>query len=415
MGLHQCGEWFLLHRHLQLYVKHIEVWVPVWEKKNGTSPTYSPAQINARQVQSRAIVTTVVNAHTASFEETNNISLVYQLASHNATTDEILECVKCLFPETCILTLEGGHCKKPPMVPLFRNISPREWDSQTLPVLPNIRTLVLKGAWNIIREEKHFQILAAAVPNVREWHCSFAKPKSKSYIMISKILQHIPPTLTHVNVCLESFYDKAASSAQLWNKVYPARHICHDLGAVAPQLEALTYTGRICGNFFSQLCLAAEQTRGGSKLRSMDIVVKNCCRRRLNWNDGTGICNWSFIQAFESLVMAGIQSLDTLTALRHLRIRFIDLDSPCALLNPYFQLSENQCTGIWNEEILAVLPRTRPGAQYVQLSDDLGIGSISKDGFRVLDVTWPKQRPLSIKSDSYASIADPSSLLAAYV
>ena len=415
MGLHQCGEWFLLRPHLQLYVKHIEVWVPVWEKKSGSSPSYSPAQINPRQIQSRAIVTTIVNVTTTSFEETNNISLVYQLASHNATMDEILECVKCLFPESCILTLEGGHCKKPPMIRLFRNNNAQGLESQKLPVLANIRTLVMKGAWNIIREETHFQVLAAAVPNVREWHCTFAKPKSKSYMMISKVLQHIPPTLTHVNICLESFYDKAASSANMWNKVYPARHICHDLAAIAPQLEALTYTGRICGNFFSQACRAAEQLRGGSKLKSLDIVVKNCCRRKLNWNDGTGICNWTFIQAFEGIVVAGVQSLEILATLKHLRIRFIDLDSPCALLNPYFQLSDNQCTGIWNEEILALLPQTRRGAHYVQLSDDLGIGSISKDGFRVLDVTWPKQRPMSIKTDSYASIADPSSLVGAFV
>ena len=389
--------------------------MPVWEKKVGSSPAYTPAQINARQVQSRAIVTTIVTANTTSFEETNNISLVYQLASHNATMDEIFACVKCLFPHSCILTLEGGHCKKPPMIQLFRNSPPHATEPQKLPVLSNIRTLVMKGAWNIIREQKHFQTLAAAVPNVREWHCSFAKPKSKSYIMMSKILQHIPPTLTHVNICLESFYDKAASSAHMWNKVYPARHICHDLGAIAPQLESLTYTGRICGCFFSQACRTTEQLRGGSKLKSLDIVVKNSCRRKLNWNDGTGICNWTFIQAFQALVLAGGKSLDVLTALKHLRIRFIDLDSPCALLNPYFQLTNDQCTGIWNEEILGILLRTRPGAQYVQLNDDLGIGSLTKEGLRVLDGSWPKQRPLSIKIDSYASIAEPSSLVGAFL
>lgn len=415
MGLHQCGEWFLLHRHLQPYVKHIEVWVPVWEKKAGSSPTYSPAQINTRQVQSRAIVTTIVNANTTSFEETNNISLIYQLASHNATMDEILECVKCLFPEACILTLEGGHCKKPPMIQLFRQTDPYKRESQKLPTLPHIRTLVMKGAWNIMREEKHFQVLAAAVPSVSEWHCTFAKPKSKSYLMISQILQHIPLTLTHVNICLESFYDKQSSSSHMWSKIYPERHICQDLGAIAPQLEALTYTGRICGGFFTQACRAVEQLRGGSTLKSLDIVVKNCCRRKPNWNDGTGISNWTFIQAFESLVVAGVQSLDILDALKYLRVRFIDLDSPCALLNPYFQLKDNQCTGIWNEEILTLLSQTRPGAHYIHLNDDLGVGNVSKDGFRVLDVAWPKQRPLSIKTSSYASIADPSSLVGAYV
>jgi hypothetical protein len=70
-----------------------------------------------------------------------------------------------------------------------------------------------------------------------------------------------------------------------------------------------------------------EQLRGGSTLKSLDIVVKNCCRRKPNWNDGTGISNWTFIQAFESLVVAGVQSLDILDALKYLRVRFIDLDS----------------------------------------------------------------------------------------
>lgn len=329
--------------------------------------------------------------------------------------DEILECVKLLFPQACILTLEGGHCKKPPMIQLFRQADPSMSKRQKLPVLPIIRTLVMKGAWNIMREEKHFQVLSAAFPNLGEWHCTFAKPKSKSYIMISKVLQHIPPTLTHINICLESFYDKEASSSHMWSKIYPERHICEDLGSIAPQLEALSYTGRVCGGFFTQCCLAVEQLRGGSKLRSLDIVVKNCCRRKLNWNDGTGISNWTFVQAFESIVVAGVRSLDVLNNLRFLRIRFIDLDSPCALLNPYFQLKDNQCTGIWSEEILTLLDQNRPGAQYVRLSDDLGVGAVSKDGFRVLDVTWPKQRPLSIKTSSYASIADPSSLVGAYV
>ncbi len=139
--------------------------------------------MNAHHVQAHIITTTVVNATTTSFEQTNNVSLIFQLASQNATLEEILMTVKHLFPQACILTLEGGHCKKPPMVQHFR--APRILPQQ-FPIMPTIRTLVLKGAWNIMREPGHFHTLVSSFPNVREWHCMYAKPKSDGYTSRSK-------------------------------------------------------------------------------------------------------------------------------------------------------------------------------------------------------------------------------------
>ncbi|KAI9808821.1 MAG: hypothetical protein M1827_007196 [Pycnora praestabilis] len=402
LELNQCAKWFFLHLHLKSYVRHVEVWVPVWEKKAGTPPSYSAAQLSTQRIQTRTIITTVVNATTTSFEETNNISLVYQLASHNATLEEIFQTVQNLFPEACILTLEGGHCKKPPMIQHFRaqsHILPH------LPVIESVRTLVLKGAWNIMRDPSHFHTIATSFPNVREWHCTYAKPKSKGYLTIARVLPNIPHTLTHINLSLEGFYCKEAASPNMWRKIYPQTHICLELAKIAPQLEALTYTGRICASFFSHACRTAEQMRPGSKLKTLDLVVKNCCRPKSVFNDGTGITNLAFIKSFEALVTSGVRSLGTLVDLTSLRIRFIDLDSTCPLLNPYFQLKDQKCTGLWNEEILTVLTEHRPATAYVELADGLSTAGLDKDG-HLIEATFPRRRPLSIKASSYAQIAD---------
>lgn len=34
--------------------------------------------------------------------------------------------------------------------------------------------------------------------------------------------------------------------------------------------------------------------------------------------------------------------------------------------NPYFQLEDNKCTGIWSEQIIETLARTRPAAAYFE-------------------------------------------------
>lgn len=106
----------------------------------------------------------------------------YQMATRNSSLYEIFSFVDMIFPEACILTLEGGHCKKPPMVRHFPEVEDIEHGQRRLPTLGRIRTLVLKSAWNLMRTEEDFDTIMAAMPNLQEWHSSYAKPKSKSYL-----------------------------------------------------------------------------------------------------------------------------------------------------------------------------------------------------------------------------------------
>ena len=398
-GLEECADWFLTHTHLQQYVRHIEVWLPVWERRAGKHASVGLSGTMTFEQHARPhVVITVVN--TAIGQDHDSINQAYQLASHNSSLDEIFGCVGVLFPAACILTIEGGHCKKPPMMQHFRG----QPSMRKLPDLPNIRTLILKGAWNIMREPWHFEIMALALPNIREWHCTYAKPKKIAYQTICKVLRHFPSTLTHLNICLEGFYTKDSPSHAKMCLLQKEHHLCRDLGRIVPQLEALTFTGRVCSCLFKTAIEGTEEVRK-PRLKSVDLIVKNCCREISAPNDGTGIHHWGFIKAFEALTIESVRSLQSYLDLAFLRIRFIDLDSPCPLLNPYFQLQNNVCTGIWTEEILSTLHQVRPAAAFAVLNEDQGYDGVRKEG-RILDVGWPRQRPMSIKVASYATIAE---------
>lgn len=343
------------------------------------------------------------------------------MASKNATIDEIFGYAQILFPYLCALTLEGGHCKKPPKVRYFREakvnllqnliskgmLPPGVGTSDSrivtppmpqslqenlqsnlpilhqpqpfslpltqliiepqLPRLSNTKTLILKGAWNMVRSSVDFSTFATALPSLREFHCTYHKPKTGAYIAICDTLANdFPPTVTSLNLSLEGLYTKNVSSLKKWRKLYPTHHICRNLGAIAPQLESLTYTGRVCGAIFSSAIKAAEQTRSScTRLKSIDIVVNNVCRDPTINNDGTGIYNFDFIQAFEALVVQGVRALQTYTSVKNMRIRFIDLDSPAPQLNPMFHLEGNRAWGLWSEEILSLLREARPEVRFL--------------------------------------------------
>ena len=355
--------------------------------------------------------------------EVQEATAAFQLASKNATLDEIFGCAQVLFPFLCALTIEGGHCKRPPKVRYFReeertdpppnpflkefvlppylesavssrNLTlslpefymppgdpqllatqhsntiflppPPPHKQSQLSALPSTKTLILKGAWNIIRSPADFSTLASALPFLREFHCTYHKPKTGAYKAICDSLKYdFPPTITHLNLCLEGLYTKNASSLKKWRKLYPEYHMCRNIGAVAPQLESLTYTGRVCGALFSTAVKAADESRGGcTRLKSIDVVVNNVCRDPCSYNDGTGIHNWPFIQAFEALVLQAVRLLQTYTAIKNIRIRFIDLDSPAPLLNPLFHLEGDKAWGFWSDEILRILREARPQVQF---------------------------------------------------
>ena len=410
-ALNECGEWFLENPHLQVYVRHFEVLVPIWEMRPGQPQQrlmVDPQPVG-RYSLFQAFQGLAINAHRN--EAGQSIPTAFQTASKNATIDEIFGYAQILFPYLCALTIEGGHCKRPPKVRYFReansinglqnlrsifipfttpspprslqadlhptpilhqlqpfpSLLPQQIIEPQLPRLSNTTTLILKGAWNMVRSSADFFTFATALPSLREFHCTYHKPKTGAYRAICDSLAHdFPPTITSLNLCLEGLYTKNASSLKKWRKLYPTHHICRNLGAIVPQLESLTYTGRVCGAIFSSAINAAEQTRSNcTRLKSIDIVVNNVCRDPTTNNDGTGMYNFAFIQAFEALVMQGVRALQTYTSVKNMRIRFIDLDSPAPQLNPMFHLEGNRAWGLWSEEILSLLREARPEVTFL--------------------------------------------------
>lgn len=422
-ALEECGDWFLKNSHLQEYVRHFETLVPIWEMRPGQPQQrlMMDQQANGQLNLFQAFQGLAINTNRT--EDGQTAPTAFQLASKNATMDEIFGYAHVLFPYLCALTIEGGHCKRPPKVRYYRDLNiinaPENLKSQVaissgidtvgakiitplilaslqedniqlnlpilhqtqplvppasqkfiepqLPQLPTVKTLILKGAWNIIRSSADFATFATALPSLREFHCTYYKPKTGAYRAICDSLTYnFPPTITSLNLCLEGLYTKNTSSLKKWRKLYPSHHICRNLGMVAPQLESLTYTGRVCGAIFSTAVKAAAQTHGScTRLKSIDIVVNNVCRDLSSNTDGTGMHNFAFIKAFEALIVQGVRALQTYTSVKNMRIRFIDLDSPAPQLNPMFHLEGNQAWGLWSEEILSLLREARPGVRFL--------------------------------------------------
>jgi hypothetical protein len=306
--------WFQNHPHLCSHVKHIEIWFPVFQQKN---PAFD------RTLRILPLVTTpdrstLLRTLPLGTLAESSASVTYQSPSNNCSLEEAFRFVQMTFGEACILTLEGGERKKPPMVRHFNDTT-----TTALPVISTIRTLVCKGQWNIIRSNDDFQNLAAALPNLNEWHGSYAKPKSKSYLSMATILPNLPRHLTHLNICLEADYRREAVLPLFVKKVGLKTHFCLEMAKAIPTLEHLAYTGRVCHCFFDNAARLSNSRT--SRLKSVDLIVKNCCREQFLWNDGSGVTDLAFILAFEKLVLSGVKSLDRLAALEFLRIRFVDL------------------------------------------------------------------------------------------
>lgn len=329
----------------------------------------------------------------------------------NATLEDIFDYATVVFPEACALTIEGGHCKKSRKIQHYRTPAPAQTIAQ--PPVPHpltlngstyptffphtkIQTLILKGSWNIIREASDFQNLALALPYLKEWHCVYAKPKTDGYKAMCGVLRHFPPTITKINICLEGLNGKQPSSLAKWRKIYPAFHICKDMGRLFPQLESLTFTGHVCACLFRSAMNAVSALRDYPKLRSIDLFVRNCCRDSTDLDDGPSIHNWPFIQAFEQLVVEAVSALGVYPQLSYMRIRFLDLDSPRPLLNPYFHFENDVCTGMWDRKILDALAEARPNARFDSTTDDGILEWLEGPIF---------SRPKSMKAASYAALA----------
>ena len=299
--LRRAATFFAEHPRLRDYVKHVEVWFPVFQPKFAMSLSGAPMDLPTITEDGFALTT-------------------YTLPTDNSALDEVFGFVGTTFPGVQVLTLEGGDRRKAPKV---RNFC-QQRGGATMPPVVSVKTLVTKGQWNLIRGIEDFEQLMFALPSLQEWHGSYTKPKSKSYITMIPILKALPPKLCSINIHLEADYRRELTCPPFFLKVMAQGHFCSKLALASQSLEHISYTGRICHHFFN---LAADLADArNTRLRSINITVRNCCRSRASLRDsGSGITDMSFIDAFEQLVLSAIRAIEKLTALEYLKIRYVDL------------------------------------------------------------------------------------------
>ncbi|KAK1247232.1 hypothetical protein MKX07_002141 [Trichoderma sp. CBMAI-0711] len=377
---------FLVARpHLAEYIKHIEIWFPVFQ------PTYGPFALSNTLTLPTVTTDGLTNA-------------TYTLPGDNCTLDQVFLFVAAALPATKVLTLEGGERRKAPGVVHFDMSTGPPIEERRLEPLVSVRTLVTKGQWNLMRDDEDFKYLMRALPNLEEWQGSYSKPKSKTYITAAEFMPFLPKHVTNLNLCMESDYRREGVMPAFYYKVVQKAHLCSSLAFVLPSLEHFVYTGRICHHFFYDAARYAEHQT--TNLRSVDITVKNCCRQSFSFHDsGSGIQDMAFIDAFEKLVLSAVRSMERFKKLEYLRIRFVDLDSVLPPLNPFFLVQGGKCTGVWSDVILTEMNRVRPDVTFPGLSDSFGNIVYSKDGRMIIAPEPSKTRITSLKLANYRSLA----------
>lgn len=290
--------------HLSCHIKHVEVWFPVFQ------PTFGPLALSNTLVLPTVTSDGLTNA-------------TYTLPANNCTLDEVFRFVSLALPCVQVLSLEGGERRKAPKVVCFRH-QEHVLSGRALEPVPTVRTLVTRGQWNLMRETGDFHAILGALPNLKEWQASYSKPKSKSYITMSEFVPSLPMRITSFNLCLENDYRREGVMPAFYAKVAMKTHICARMAEVTTRLEHFSYTGRVCHRFFDMAGRLANPMT--TRLRSIDLTVKNCCRHSSSYHDsGSGIQELGFIEAFERLVLSAVRSLDKFKEVEYLRIRFVDL------------------------------------------------------------------------------------------
>ncbi|RFU78722.1 hypothetical protein TARUN_3510 [Trichoderma arundinaceum] len=382
-SINNAMEFLVAQHHLSSYIKHIEIWFPVFQ------PTYGPFALSNTLTLPTVTTDGLTNA-------------TYTLPGNNCTLEQVFQFVAAALPETKVLTLEGGERRKAPRVVHFDMSNPEE-DRQLLH-LTSVRTLVTKGQWNLMRDKDDFNVLMKALPNLEEWQGSYSKPKSKSYITASEFLPLLPSHVTNFSLCMESDYRREGVMPAFYYKVAQKAHLCSSLARILPSLEHFAYTGRICHHFFDVATRLADPLT--TRLKSIDITVKNCCRQSFSFHDsGSGIQDMAFIEAFEKLVVSAVRSMDRFKGIEYLRIRFVDLDSVLPPLNPFFLMQNGKCTGVWSDYIIAEMNRVRPNITFPGLSDTFGNIVYSKDGRMIIAPEPSRPRITSLKLSNYRSLA----------
>ena len=415
-GLTESQEFFLRHPHLVRHVRHIEVWIPVWGER---SPLVRSSRVVAEE---RPTPEFSQQMDAAEIFLGQDISLNFRRSTYNATLSEIFSHVNCFFPDACIFTLEGGHCRNARAIRHFEeHISDSPSRNNTgnlrcLERLPNIRTFVMKGAWNIMRDYAQWQTMEEALPNLQEWHCNYAQLNREAYKLMTEVFLKMPSTVRRLSISMEGLPSKEPSYFQ--TNPYAKFNHCEQLGKIAHRLESISFTGKLCMDFFRIAAAGARHAKGDCRLRSIDLGVLRTC---MKWTSkispkeagfvlsesSPGLNCVDFIREFEVLTASCVRSLEVLP-LTSIRIRYIDLDSSCPQLNPYFQVVDNVCYGLWNEDILELLPTVRPGLRYAELND--GINSKWTEQVQKREVCvrslYPTRRPKAIKSSVYKIMTD---------
>ncbi|KAL9107902.1 MAG: hypothetical protein Q9227_007224 [Pyrenula ochraceoflavens] len=418
-GLKDSEDFFLYHGHLTRHVRHIEVWIPVWGDRSPFIRS-TPTHLGARPMPDYSQQT-----QAAEIFPGQEIAVNFRRSTQNATMPEIFSHVNCFFPHACIFTLEGGHCKNANVVGYFpeRQTHPSyETPSsqhsynveRRLERMPQIRTFVIKGAWNIMRDYAHWQAIEEALPNLQDWHCNYAQVNKQAYLLVNQIFLKMPSTVRRISVSMEGLPFKDRT---FWFGRLPHEDHCEQLGRIAPRLESISFAGKMCSDIFRFAAAVARHSKADCRLQSIDLSVHRACHKPHPWDDhqefwaptsveaSPSITNLDFIGAFEQLVTSCIRSMEVLP-LKNIRIRYIDLDSACPQLNPYFQLSNNVCHGLWNEEILRLLQKFRSNARYAELTDGLNdqYRTQVEKGEACVRSLYPTKRPKAIKSSIYRTL-----------
>ncbi|KKA29850.1 hypothetical protein TD95_000440 [Thielaviopsis punctulata] len=382
----ETQSWFVNHPYLSQYVRHVEVWFPVF-------------QSSAPYVQSVPILRPphYINL----FPAVHRVPFVSP--SDNCSFKNVFSLLHHHFHNLKILTLEGGDRRKAPKVANGMTFNP---PSDIIYEIPSVHTLITKGQWNLVRSTEDFQLIMSHLPNLREWHASYHKQKSKTYISMShNIIPYLPRGLRALDIKMEADYHREIVTPQFYQKALKHCHLCPQLGYAVWSVSHLSYTGRICDKFFEVLESMGSSPEAG-RLKSIDITIKNICRHYENSPDGlstaSGIQDPLFIQHFESLVISAVRSLKSLKNITYMRIRYVDLDSVFPPLNPYFILKDRSCYGVWSPAIAAYLKMACPEATFPESQLEIPAVLTTDEGGIELN---PKFRRLKVKSFKMANYA----------
>lgn len=431
-GLLESRGWFEAHPHLADSVRHIEYWIPIWGDRKTEEGLPRPTRVTNNRNELADGGNTTTNG-----PPSDN----FKLCTYSATLEQIFDHLGLLFQQSSILTVEGGHCRNSHMIKHFKSNLFNPILAKRLRILPQIKVFAVKGAWNIMRTVEDWQTIQEALPAVVEWHCRYSKPRTEAYQMLNAIMLKLPSTIKRLEISLDSMFTKEEPILGSHRQLL-AHHLCEQLGSIAPRLESLSYTGKICECFWS----AALSTLMRDKSlicvwKKLDVVVKPCSRQRVYHHDPVtgytlvedvnnlssevgGITNLAFIAAFERLVAGAIAVLKHAPSLHSLRLRYVDLDSgACQPLNPYWSLDGGVVTGIWNDRLLDRLTQARPDLHYYSLEDGMmtesavaerkqneSAGAVrhghEEDDMAPYVQRLPRMIPKSINTDTYKMIAE---------